>query len=265
MTIHPSAIVSKNAVIGVGATVGAYSIIEDDVEIGKNCSIAAHAIVRRGSVLHDEVRVDSFAVIGGEPQSLNFDLSIKSGVIIESGSVIREGCTIHRASSEGANTIIGEKCFLMAQVHVAHDCELANEVVLTNNVMLAGHVTVGAKTYIGGGAGIHQFCRIGSYAMVAGNASITADVPPYMMVSERNQAHGLNLVGLRRGGFDRSEILDLKQCYRALYLDDGGNLKKKANELLAGAKFGTTEAGKSFLGFFQDGKRGFAHSVKTAD
>ena len=261
MKIHASAIVSENAVIGTGTVIGPYSIIEGSVEIGENCTIAAHAIVRRGSVIKDEVLVDSFAVISGDPQSLNFDRSIKSGVVVGEGSVIREGCTIHRASSEGVNTIVGEKCFIMGQVHVAHDCELASEVVLTNNVMLAGHVTVGDRTYIGGGAGIHQFCRIGSYAMIAGNASITADVPPFMMVSERNEAHGLNLVGLRRGGFERSEIVDLKQCYRALYLNDV-NLKKRANELLQDGECGTTEAGKSFLQFFEEGKRGFAQSGK---
>lgn len=262
MSIHPSAIVSEKAVIGAGTVIGPYSIIEEQVEIGENCSIAAHAIVRRGSVLKNEVHVDSFAVIGGDPQSLNFDSSIKSGVVIGEGSVIREGCTIHRASSEGEHTIVGKKCFIMVQVHIAHDCRLAEEVVLTNNAMLAGHVTVGARTYIGGGAGIHQFCRIGPYAMIAGNASITADVPPYLMVAERNHAHGLNLVGLRRGKFERSEIVDLKKCYRALYLNDS-NLKKKANELLQTGECGTTEAGKRFLEFFEDGKRGFAQSSKN--
>ena len=260
--IHASAIVSEKAVIGTGTTIGPYSIIEEGVQIAESCSIAAHAIVRRGSIIQNEVSVDSFAVIGGDPQSLNFDCSIKSGVIIGEGSVIREGCTIHRASHEGNNTIVGKKCFIMGQVHVAHDCRLADEVVLTNNVMLAGHVTVDTRTYIGGGAGIHQFCRIGSYAMVAGNASITADVPPFMMVSERNLAHGLNLVGLRRGGFERAEIVDLKQCYRSLYLD-GGNLKKKAHQLLQSGECGTTEAGRSFLEFFEDGKRGFAQLSKS--
>ena len=259
MKIHPTSIVSDDAVIGTGSVIGPYSVIEEGVVLGENCSIAGHVIVRRGSVLGNEVTVDSFAVIGGNPQSLSFDASIRSGVRIGDGTVLREGCTISRASSEGGNTVVSGECFLMAQSHVAHDCELGNGVVLANNVMLAGHIIVGAKTFIGGGAGIHQFCRIGPFVMVAGNASITADVPPYIMVSERNHAHGLNLVGLRRGGFERSEISDLKQCYRAVCLGDK-NFRKKAAEILNEGKLGTTRAGKEFLKFFETGNRGFAHS-----
>lgn len=263
MTIHPTAIVSDDAIVGIGSVIGPFSVIEEGVILGENCSIAAHVIVRRGSVLGNEVTVDSFAVIGGEPQSLGFESSIQSGVRIGDGTVIREGCTISRASDEGGNTVLANKCFLMAQSHVAHDCELDSGVVLANNVMLAGHVTVGAKTFIGGGAGIHQYCRIGAFAMVAGNASITADVPPYVMVSERNNAHGLNLVGLRRSGFKRSEISDLKQSYRAVYLG-GGGVRKQAAATLSEGKCGVTRLGKKFLKFFETGKRGFAQPEKQS-
>ena len=264
MRIHPTAIVSDDAVIGAGSMIGPYSVIEEGVIIGENCSVAAHVILRRGSVLGNEVTIDSFAVIGGNPQSLTFDTSIQSGVRIGDGVVIREGCTIHRASGEGGNTVISGECFLMAQSHVAHDCELENGVVLANNVMLAGHIKVGTKTFIGGGAGIHQFCRIGAFCMVAGNASITADVPPYIMVSERNNVHGLNLVGLRRGGFERVEIADLKQCYRAVYFGDK-NVRKKAADVLEEGKHGKTGAGRNFLEFFKEGNRGFAQLETHAD
>lgn len=264
MKIHPTAIVSGDAAIGAGSVIGPYSVIEEGVVLGESCLIAEHVILRRGSVLGNEVTVDSFAVIGGNPQSLTFDKSIQSGVRIGDGTIIREGCTIHRASSEGGNTVIAGECFLMAQSHIAHDCELGNGVVLANNVMLAGHIEVGTKTFIGGGAGIHQYCRIGAFCMVAGNASITADVPPYIMVSERNNAHGLNLVGLRRGGFERAEIADLKQCYRAVYFGDR-NVRKKAVELLNEGKWGTTGAGQDFLKFFEKGNRGFAQSETQTD
>lgn len=263
MEIHLTAIVSDDAVIGTGSVIGPFSVIEEGVILGENCSIAAHVIVRKGSVLGNEVTVDSFAVIGGEPQSIGFDSSIHSGVRIGDGTFIREGCTISRASGEGGNTVLANKCFLMAQSHVAHDCELESGVVLANNVMLAGHVAVGAKTFIGGGAGIHQFCRIGAFAMVAGNASITADIPPYIMVSERNDAHGLNLVGLRRGGFERSEISDLKQAYRAVYLG-GSSVRKQAIAILDEGKLGITRLGKEFLKFFETGKRGFAQPKKQS-
>jgi len=257
MAIHPTAIVSESAVIGEGSSVGAYAIVEAGVILGKNCSIAAHAIVRSGASLGDAVTVDSFSVIGGTPQSLNFDAAISSGVSIGDGCVIREGCTISRASEEGVKTVLGDHCFLMAQSHVAHDCELGSGVVLANNVMLAGHVVVGSKTFIGGGAGIHQHCRIGDFVMVAGNASITADIPPYIMVAERNDAYGLNLVGLRRGGFSRAEIADIKLCYRDVYLGDL-SIRKKAAAILEEGEAGKTNAGTHFLKFFEVGKRGFA-------
>lgn len=257
MKIHPTAIVSEDAVVGTGSSIGPYAVIEAGVILGENCPIAAHAIVRQGSVLGNEVTVDSFAVIGGPPQSLTFDSSIKSGVRIGDGTVIRESCTIHRASSDGGNTVLAENCFLMAQAHVAHDCELGSGVVLANNAMLAGYVKVGTKTFIGGGAGIHQYCRIGAFAMIAGNASITADIPPYVMVSERNRAHGLNLVGLRRSGFERAEITDIKQVYRSIYRD-GGNFRKRAAEISDKGSCGSSTAGKKFLKFFETGDRGFA-------
>lgn len=259
MSIHSTALVSETATVGEGSTIGPFTLIEEGVIIGKSCTIAGHAIIRKGTVLSDSVSVDSFAVIGGDPQSIGFDGSVESGVLVGEGTVIREGCTIHRSTTAGENTVIGVDCFLMAQSHVAHDCKLANEVVLANNVMVAGHVTIGEKVFVGGGAGIHQFCRIGPYAMVAGNASVAADVPPYVMTAERNMAHGLNMVGLRRGGFLQRDITDLKKCYRAVYFG-GGNLKKKAAEATREHEFGITPTGSRFLSFFEAGKRGFVQS-----
>lgn len=263
MSIHATAIVSESAVIGAGTVVGPYAVIEDGVVLGASCRIASHAVLRKGTVLGDSVSVDSFAVVGGEPQALSFDTALPTGVLVGNNVMIREGCTINRATAEGANTVVGDGCLLMAQAHVAHDCKLGKEVVLANNVMLGGHVTVGDKVFIGGGAGIHQFCRVGAFAMVAGNASITADVPPYVMVADRSTAHGLNMVGLRRAGFERPEIADLKKCYRAVFFG-GGNLKKKAAEAVREHEFGTTVVGARFLSFFEDGKRGFVQSSTEA-
>lgn len=259
MSIHSTAIVSETASIGEGSSIGPYALVEDGVIVGKGCTIAGHAVIRKGTVLGDNVSVDSFSVIGGAPQSIGFDHSIESGVVVGNDTIIREGCTIHRSTTAGENTVIGESGFLMSQSHVAHDCKLAASVILANNVMIAGHVTIGEKVFVGGGAGIHQNCRIGAYAMVAGNASVAADVPPYVMTAERNQAHGLNMVGLRRGGFDQRDITDLKRCYRAVYFG-GGNLKKKAAEAAREHEFGTTSTGARFLSFFEAGKRGFVQS-----
>ena len=261
MEVHSTAIVDSSAQIGAGATIGAGALIEADVEIGRDCQIEAYAIVRKHARLGDAVKVDSFAVIGGNPQALGFDPSMVSHVEIGDRTIIREAVTVNRASAAGAKTVIGEDCFLMANSHVAHDCVLKDGVILANNAMIAGHVSIGEKTFIGGGAGIHQFCRIGAHCMIAGNASITADVPPYVMAAERSEAHGLNLIGLRRGQFERSEIKDLKRCYRAVFFG-GGNLKKKAEAAARKHEFGSTGPGAHFLKFFETGKRGFIQSTR---
>lgn len=261
MGIHETALIADTAQIGEGTRIGAGAVIEEGVKIGRGCQVAAYAIIRRCTVLGDEVQVDSFSVVGGDPQSIGFDRSVQSHVIIGDRTILREAVTINRGSRESEATVIGEDCFIMANAHVAHDCQLAKAVVLANNAMLAGHVLIGEHTFVGGGAGIHQFCRIGAYSMIAGNASITADVPPYVMAAERSEAHGLNLVGLRRGGFEHSEIADLKRCYRAVFFGSG-NLKKKAAQAARETEFGTTPAGARFLSFFEGGQRGFIQSTR---
>jgi UDP-N-acetylglucosamine acyltransferase len=261
MIIDPSAHVAEGAQLGEGTSVGPGAIIEDGVRVGIGCTIAAYAIIRRGTTLGESVQVDSFAVLGGEPQSLGFDPSTESYLVVGDRTVIREAVTIHRGSSSGAMTSVGEDCLLMANSHVAHDCMLGHGIILANNAMIAGHIHIGEKTFVGGGAAIHQFCRVGAHCMIAGNATITADVPPYIMAAERNGAHGLNLIGLRRNGFTHNEIKDLKRCYRAVYFR-GGNLKRSAGEAALEAEFGTTEPGARFLNFFETGQRGFVQSTR---
>ncbi|MDA9317194.1 acyl-ACP--UDP-N-acetylglucosamine O-acyltransferase [Puniceicoccaceae bacterium] len=261
MSMHDQAIVDPAAQIGEGTCIAVGAIVEAGATIGRNCQIAAYAIIRKGVTLGDSVRVDSFAVIGGEPQSIGFDPSTESYSEIGDRTIIRESVTIHRGSAAGSKTVVGADCFIMANAHVAHDCELASGVVLANNVMIAGHIRVGEKTFIGGGAGIHQFCRIGAYCMIAGNATITADVPHFVVAAKRNEAHGLNLIGLKRGGFERDTIKDLKLCYRAV-LFAGGNLKRKALEAANGSACGSTLAGARFLNFFEEGQRGFIQSTR---
>jgi UDP-N-acetylglucosamine acyltransferase len=261
MEVHSTAIVDSSAQIGAGTTIGVGALIEANVKIGRNCQIEAYSIIRKHTRLGDGVKIDSFAVIGGDPQALGFDPVMVSHVEVGDRTIIREAVTVNRASAVGAKTVIAEDCFLMANSHVAHDCVLEVGVILANNAMIAGHVSVGEKTFVGGGAGIHQFCRIGAHCMIAGNASITADVPPYVMAAERSEAHGLNLIGLRRCQFEQSVIKDLKRCYRAVFFG-GGNLKKKAESAACENEFGTTDPGAHFLKFFETGKRGFIQSTR---
>jgi UDP-N-acetylglucosamine acyltransferase len=244
MSIHPTAIVEPGA------------------EIGDGCEVMAHAIVTRHCVLGARVVVHPFAVVGGDPQYLKFDRATASGVRIGADTVIREHATINRSIQPGKYTTIGESCFLMATSHVAHDCEVGNHVVFANAALLGGHVSVGDHSFLGGGAAVHQFCRIGESVMVAGHASITRDVPHFTMVAERDEVIGFNVVGLKRRGFSRVAIAELKAAFQDVYFTPG-NIRDVAAQRLAAKAFETIEA-RRFLEFFAGGKRSFARARRAS-
>jgi len=232
-------------------SVHATAIIEEGATLGAGCVIHAHAIVKRGTVLGDGVAVHPFAVVGGDPNFLKFDPATISGTRIGAHTVIREHVTINRSIYAGKATVVGARCYLMANAHVGHDCVVGDDVVLATNIMLGGHVDVGNFTFFGGGAGAHQFSRIGEGVMIAGLARITQDLAPFLLVSERNEVSGLNLIGLRRRGVGRETIAEIKACYAAVFA--GGDPRK-----LAEARTARTPEAKRFLEFFAGGKRGFA-------
>ncbi len=247
--VHASSLVGGAAEVGEGVSVGAYAIVEDGAVIGHHCAIGSHTIIRSGTILGEGVKVDSFAVIGGNPQDLRFEVTMPSGVKIGKNTVIREGVTIHRATQRDHFTIVGENCYLMAQSHVAHDCVVGNNVILVNGALLAGFVEVGDYAFFGGGAAVHQFVVIGESVMVAGHASITKHTPHFLMVAERDSVSGLNLIGLRRRGLNSEEIRDIKSCYQAVYLANENNLNvvQKAADASTLAQTGK---GRQFLAFF---------------
>jgi UDP-N-acetylglucosamine acyltransferase len=230
--------------------------IEPGAQLGADCEIHAYAVITRHAVLGDRVVVHPFAVVGGDPQYLKFDRATPSAARVGAGTVLREYVTINRSIHAGQATIVGENCFLMSGAHVAHDCAVGNNVVLANNVLLAGHVSVGDFSFIGGGAAVHQFTRIGEGVMVGGLARITRDLAPFIIVAERDEVSGLNLVGLKRRGVSRDVIRELKEAFRAVFVTPG-NIRNLAARALASGKFGTAEA-RRFLEFFAAGKRSFA-------
>jgi UDP-N-acetylglucosamine acyltransferase len=237
------------------------AMVEAGAELGAGCEIMAHAIVTRHCVLGERVVVHPFAVLGGDPQYLKFDRSTNSTVRLGAGTVIREHVTINRSIHVGGATTVGENCFLMAASHVGHDCVVGSNVILANAALLAGHVSLGDHTFLGGGAAIHQFCRIGESVMVAGHASITRDVPHFTMVAERDDVIGFNVVGLKRRGFSRVTIAELKAAFHDVYFTPG-NIRDIAAQRLAANAFETVEA-KRFLEFFAGGKRGFARARRA--
>ena len=237
------------------------AIVEPGAKLGIDCEIHAYAIITKHCELGDRVAVHPFSVIGGDPQYLKFDRATNSGVRIGAGTVVREQATVNRSIHNGGFTTIGENCFLMATSHVAHDCVVGNNVVFANAALLGGHVTVADHTFLGGGAAVHQYCRIGEGVMVAGHASITRDVPHFTLVAERDDIIGFNVVGLKRRGFSRAAIAELKAVYHEVFFT-AGNIRNVAATVLASGKFSTAEA-RRFLAFFAEGKRGFARARRA--
>ncbi len=215
--IHPTAQVAASAKLGKSVCVGAFAIIEDDAVIGDNCVIHAHAVIRPFVTFGANNQVFPHAVIGGSPQDLSFDLGIESFVQIGDNNIFREGVTVNRATQENSATRIGSDCFLMNNSHVAHDCKVGDGNIFATGATLGGHVQVGDKTFFGGGVMVHQFCRIGSLAMVRGTTGVSMDVIPYTMVGGVPARHyRLNTIGLRRDGIVRERYKAVSQAFRRL-------------------------------------------------
>ena len=217
MSIHPTAVVSTKAKIGKNVEIGPFSIVEDEVSIGDNCRLASHVIVKNGTTLGSNNLVFESAVLGGYPQHVNMPKD-PGKVIIGSGNTIRESSTVHRALKPDAVTAIGDNNLLMVNVHVAHDCCVGNNVIMTNNSLLGGHVAVGDRAFVSGAVAVHQFCRIGTLAMVGGQSHIVKDIPPFVTVDGLSSLIvGLNTIGLRRAGYNSGDIRILKEAYRVIY------------------------------------------------
>ena len=234
--------------------------VDKEAQLGEDVEVMAGAVVTKWARIGDRVVIHPGAVVGGDPQYLSFDSGTPSHVEIGKETVVRESVTINRSMYEGQATSIGERCFFMDCSHAGHDCLVADDVVLANNAMLAGHVEVGEFTFVGGGAGIHQFCRIGPVGMIAGLARVTKDVPAFCMVAERDELTGLNLVGLKRRGWSRDVIMEIKDSYRAV-LGEVGNPRPRAADRVATAE---SDPAKTFLKFFEGGKRGFAQPLRPS-
>ena len=216
--IHPTAVINDRAQIHPTVKIEPYAVIGSQVTIGANTVVGSHVIIDGLTTIGKDNQIFPGAAIGLEPQDLKYQ-GANSQVIIGDRNRIREYVTINRATNEGEATIIGDDNLLMAYSHVGHNCTINNEVVIANSVAIAGHVQIESMAIISGVLGIHQFVHIGSMAMVGGMSRINRDVPPYMIV-EGNPAkvRSLNLTGLKRRGFDRDEIKELKQAFRILYL-----------------------------------------------
>jgi UDP-N-acetylglucosamine acyltransferase len=218
--IHRTALVDPTADLGPDVSVGPYCVIGPRVTVGERCTIAGHTVIERNNRVADNVRIGYGTVIGSDPQDLKYK-GEETWVEIGSGTIIREYCTINRGSTATGKTTIGERCFIMTYVHIAHDCVIGNDVIIANSVQMAGHVTVHDRAIVSGLVPIHQFVRIGTYAFVGGGSRVNQDVPPYTKAAG-NPVHlyGLNSVGLQRAGFAPEVKLALKRAYRLVFNSD---------------------------------------------
>ncbi|HXM37145.1 MAG TPA: acyl-ACP--UDP-N-acetylglucosamine O-acyltransferase [Gemmatimonadales bacterium] len=218
--IHRTALIDPTAELGSDVSVGPYAIVGPHVTVGEGSTIAAHAVIERNTRIGTGVTIGYGTIIGNDPQDLKYK-GEETWVEIGDDTIIREYCTINRGSTATGKTTVGERCFLMTYVHVAHDCVVGNDVIIANSVQMAGHVTVEDRAIISGVVPIHQFVRIGTYSFVGGASRVNQDVPPYTKAAG-NPVHlyGLNSVGLSRAGFSPEVKLALKRAYRLVFNSD---------------------------------------------
>ncbi len=231
--IHPTAYISPQATLGDNVKVGPFAVVEDNVVIGSDCQLGAHSVVQpyvkmgTGNILHPHV------VLGDLPQDISFSPLTVSWLEIGDNNVFREGFTAHRASVENEVTRIGSDCFFMNNSHVAHDCIVGNSTIFANNVAIGGFVTIGDKVFMGGAVVVHQFCRIGSYAIVQGTTGLNMDVIPFMLIGGRPAKHyRLNTVGLRRAGISGGRYKVLSTAFRRLKAKQSLNDLEQTDEII---------------------------------
>lgn len=251
--IHPSAIIDPGAKLGERVKVGAFSIIGANVELGDDCDIGSHVVIEGPTRIGARTRIHPFSSIGTAPQDKKFK---GEHAVLEIGTdnTIREFVTVNRGTGDGGGvTRIGDRNWIMAYVHIAHDCIVGNDCIFANAASLAGHVRIADFVILGGFSLIHQFCQIGAHAFTAMGSVINRDVPPYTIVAgSYAEPRGINAEGLKRRGFAPDTITAIKRAYRTLYLS-GTPLAEARVEIAQAAE--TTAELRIFAEFIEQSER----------
>jgi UDP-N-acetylglucosamine acyltransferase len=251
--VHPSAVIEEGAKLGEGVRIGPFCLVGAEVVLGEGCELKSHVVVTGRTTVGPRTKIYPFASVGHAPQDLKF-AGEPSTLEVGAECTIREGVTMNPGTAGGAmKTVVGDRCLFLANSHVAHDCKVGNNVICSNNVMLAGHCTIQDFAILGGGAGVHQFVRIGQHAFIGGLSGIENDVIPYgMAIGNRAHLAGLNIIGLRRRGFTREQIHDIRRAYRLLFADEG-TLSERVEDVAA--EFATHPFVHEILDFIREGNQ----------
>lgn len=253
--IHPTAIVSPEALLEAGVEIGPYSVIEGSVRIGRNTKIGSHVVLEGCTTIGENCQVFTGAVLGSLTQDKKYKGG-KSFLAIGNNNSIREYVTMNPGTEDGTETRIGNDNLIMAYAHIAHDCIVGNNCTLANNATLAGHVIIEDRAIIGGLSGVHQFVRIGTLAIIGGCSKVVQDVPPYMMADGHPaRAFGLNVVGLERANFPQVERTALKKAFKIVFRS--GLSVKSAVEKIE-AEVPSNSAIQTLLEFLKKSERGIS-------
>jgi UDP-N-acetylglucosamine acyltransferase len=256
--IHPTAVIHPKAKLDSTVQVAPHAVIDEGVELGPNCVVGPNVYVTgltkigAGNVFH------AGAVIGDAPQDLKYK-NEPTGLRIGDNNVFREHVTIHRSNKTAENTVIGSRNFFMQHSHVAHNCLVGNDTIIAGGALLAGHVVVQDRVFVSGNCLVHQFCRIGTLAMMQGGAAISKDLPPFCITpyAKGNWMCGLNTIGLRRAGFSGEQRLELKKAYQILFRNE-----KNLREALAEAQKRFTSApARILVDFVAEARRGVCSDI----
>jgi UDP-N-acetylglucosamine acyltransferase len=227
--IHPTAVIDPKAELDSDVNVGPYALIEGLVRIASGTEIQGHAVITGYVRIGRNNRIGYGAIIGSLPQDLSFNPKASSGVEVGDNNVIREYCTIHRGTKEGSNTLVGSNNLFMVGAHLGHNARIADHVILANNVLLGGYAEIHDRVFIGGGSVVHQFTRMGAVSLLQGISGVGKDVPPFSVAIGKNSIATINVVELRRAGFDPPLRNELKSAFELLYRS-GLNAKQALEE-----------------------------------
>lgn len=256
--IHPTAVIHPKAQLDSTVEVGPYAVIDEHVSLGANCRVGPHVYLTGHTRAGTNNRFHAGCVVGDAPQDVKYN-NEPTELRIGDNNLIREGATIHRSAKIGEATIIGSNNFLMVNSHVGHNAIIGNYVIVANGALIAGHVEVGDRVFISGNCLIHQFCRVGTLALMQGGSAISRDLPPYTVARWNNSICGLNTVGLRRAGLKSEERLELKELYHKLFRS-----REKLTDAIAAARKSFSGApSKMLIEFVAASKRGVCRDVSV--